>query len=128
MTNTEFGLSGIGQISITVHDLEESVAFYKDKLGIKHLFSVPGMAFFDCGGVRLMMGKPEKPEFDHPSSILYFRVEDIQSAYSTLAERGVKFEGAPHLIAKLPQADLWMAFFRDNENNLHALMSEIPNA
>ena len=124
--NNTFGLSTIGQIAITVHDLESATSFYRDKLGLRHLFTVPpGMSFFDCGGVRLMIGLPEKPEFDHPSSILYFKVVDIQTAHSTLAGRGVKFEGEPHLIAKLPDHDLWMAFFRDSENNLHALMSEV---
>ena len=120
-----FGLSQIGQISVTVHDLERAVGFYRDRLGMKHLFTVPKMAFFDAGGVRLMLGVPEKPEFDHPSSILYFKVGDIQEAHRTLSGRGVAFEGVPHLIAKLETHDLWMAFFRDSEKNLLAVMSEV---
>jgi methylmalonyl-CoA/ethylmalonyl-CoA epimerase len=122
---TELALSQIGQISVTVHNLERAVEFYRDKLGMKHLFTVPHMAFFDCNGIRLMLGIPEKPEFDHPSSVLYFKVDDIQSAFKTLSERGVKFEGQPHLVAKLEIHDLWMAFFRDSENNLLSLMSEM---
>jgi methylmalonyl-CoA/ethylmalonyl-CoA epimerase len=122
---TELALSQIGQISVTVHNLERAVEFYRDKLGMKHLFTVPHMAFFDCNGIRLMLGIPEKPEFDHPSSVLYFKVDDIQSAFKTLSERGVKFEGQPHLVAKLEIHDLWMAFFRDSENNLLSLMSEV---
>ena len=100
------------------------MAFYRDKLGMKHLFTVPKMAFFDCGGVRLMLAVPEKPEFDHPSSILYFKVEAVQKAHEALGSRGVPFEAKPHLVAKMPNYDLWMAFFRDSENNLLALMSE----
>lgn len=124
MASANFGLSQIGQIALNVHDLERAVAFYRDKLGIKHLFTVPKMAFFECGGIRLMLGLPEKPEFDHPSSIIYFKVDDIQIAFRTLSSRGVSFEGDPHLVAKMPTHDLWMAFFRDSENNLFALMSE----
>lgn len=118
-----FGLSKIGQISITAHDVDRATAFYRDKLGMKHLFSVPKMAFFDCGGVTLMLGIPEGPQFDHPSSVVYFDVADIDAAYSELAERGVQFEGRPHLIAPMAEYDLWMAFFRDSEENLLALMS-----
>jgi predicted enzyme related to lactoylglutathione lyase len=121
-------LTKIGQISITAHDLERAVAFYRDKLGLKHLFTVPKLAFFDCGGVRLMLSVPEKPEFDHPGSVLYYKVDDIQSAHDKLAGLGVQFEGEPHLIAKMDSHDLWMAFFRDSENNLLALMCEAPKA
>lgn len=127
-TSREFGLSQIGQIAIIVHDMQQAVEFYRDKLGMKFLFEAPKMAFFDCGGIRLMLGIPEKEEFDHPASIIYYRVPDIHAAHETLASRGVEFEGPPHLIAKLPSHDLWMAFFRDQENNLLALMSEVPGA
>ncbi|MCG3119613.1 MAG: hypothetical protein ALAOOOJD_02053 [bacterium] len=119
------GLAQIGQISVNVHDLERATAFYRDALGMQHLFTVPKMAFFDCNGIRLLLGLPEKPEFDHPSSIIYFKVDDIQNIFQTFSSRGVKFEDAPHLIAKMPDHDLWMAFFRDSENNLLALMSEV---
>ncbi|MGH7492707.1 MAG: VOC family protein [bacterium] len=126
-TSTAFGLAQIGQIFVTAHNLERAVGFYRDQLGMRHLFTVPNMAFFDCGGIRLMLGIPEKAEFDHPSSVIYFKVEDIQHAYTTLAKRDVKFEGQPHLIAKLPDHDLWMAFFRDSENNFLGLMSEVAH-
>ncbi len=124
MANANFGLSQIGQIALNVHDLERAIAFYRDKLGMKHLFTVPKMAFFECGGIRLMLGLPEKPEFDHPSSIIYFNVDDMQSAFRALSQREVSFESEPHVVAKMPTHDLWMAFFRDSENNLFALMSE----
>jgi methylmalonyl-CoA/ethylmalonyl-CoA epimerase len=123
-----FGLSTIGQISVRARQLDRAVEFYRDTLGMKHLFTVPGLAFFDCAGVRLMLGLPEKPEFDHPGSILYFRVPDIHAAHRTLGERGVQFVDEPHLIAKLPDHDLWMCFFRDSEENLMALMCEVRNA
>jgi predicted enzyme related to lactoylglutathione lyase len=119
-------LSAIGQIAIRVHDLERATAFYRDALGMKFLFQVPQLAFFDCGGIRLMLSRPERPEFDHPGSILYFAVPDIQQAYQELSSRGARFEAAPHIIAPMPAYDLWMAFFRDSEDNLLALMSEVP--
>ena len=125
MSPSTLGLSQIGQISINVNDLERATAFYRDALGMKHLFTVPKMAFFDCNGIRLMLGLPEKPEFDHPSSIIYFKVDDIQNVFQMFSGRGVKFEDEPHLIAKMPDHELWMAFFRDSENNLLALMSEV---
>ncbi len=84
----------------------------------------PKMAFFDCDGVRLMLSLPEKPEFDHPSSILYFKVPDIQAAHSALSGRGARFEGEPHMVHKTEASELWMAFFRDSEGNFLALMSE----
>lgn len=122
------GLERIGQISVNVHEIPRAIAFYRDTLGLKFLFEAPRMAFFDCGGVRLMLGLPEKPEFDHPASVLYYKVRDIDAAYGLLRERGVAFEGEPHLIARLPDHDLWMAFFRDPDRNLLALMSEKPKA
>ncbi|HLK34354.1 MAG TPA: VOC family protein [Terriglobales bacterium] len=120
-----FGLSQIGQIAINVHDTGRAVAFYRDQLGMKLLFTAGQLAFFDCGGIRLMLDRPAKPEFDHPSSILYFKVSEIQQAHATLSQRGVKFEDAPHMIARMPDHELWMTFFHDSENNLLALMSEV---
>jgi predicted enzyme related to lactoylglutathione lyase len=122
---TTFGLAQIGQIAVTAKDLDRAVAFYRDTLGMSFLFRVPNMAFFDCAGIRLMLGVPEAPEFDHASSILYFTVDDIQQAHTTLADRGVDFRSEPHRIAKMPDHDLWMAFFRDSEGNTLALMSEV---
>ena len=124
-TNSELKLSEIGQIAIPVHDLERAVEFYSQKLGLNHLFSAPKLAFFDCGSIRLMLSLPEKAEFDHPSSIIYFKVADIQAAHETLVARGVHFEDIPHLVAQLETHDLWMTFFRDSENNLLSLMSEV---
>jgi len=122
------GISRIGQISIVVHDVDRATAFYRDKLGLPLLFTAGGMAFFDCGGVRLMLSRAEKPEFDHPSSILYFTVPDIAAAHRQMLAAGARFEDEPHLLAKMPTYDLWMTFFRDSEQNLLALMSEVPHA
>jgi methylmalonyl-CoA/ethylmalonyl-CoA epimerase len=122
------GISKIGQIAINVKDLDRATAFYQEQLGLKLLFKAPpGLAFFDCGGVRLMLSLPEKPEFDHPSSIFYFSVPDIQTAYASLKESGAHLEDEPHMIAKMPTHDLWMTFFRDSEGNPMALMSEVAH-
>ncbi|HXL23209.1 MAG TPA: VOC family protein [Candidatus Dormibacteraeota bacterium] len=121
-------LTRIGQIAINAHDVDRATAFYRDVLGLPHLFRAGQLSFFDCGGVRLMLDKAEKPEFDHPSSILYFQVADIQAAYERLKTAGTKFEDTPHLLARMPKHDLWMTFFRDSEENLLALMSEVAHA
>jgi methylmalonyl-CoA/ethylmalonyl-CoA epimerase len=122
------GITRLGQVSVNVHDVDRATTFYRDVLGLPLLFTASGMAFFDCGGVRLMLARPEKPEFDHPGSVLYFAVPDIAAAHRQMLASGVGFEGEPHLIAKMPAYDLWMAFFRDSEQNLLALMSEVPRA
>ena len=120
-------LDQIGQISVNVHDLDRATAFYKEKLRLKHLFSVPPkMAFFDCSGIRLMLSTPERPDLDHPSSILYFKVRDIEQAHQALVSRGVPFETEPMLVAPMATHDLWLAEFRDSENNVLALMCEKP--
>ncbi len=120
-------LSGLGQIALVVHDLPAAIRFYRDVLGLDFLFEAPPhMAFFDCGGIRLMLSLPEDEQFDHPPSILYFRVDDIQSVHRLLREEGVVFIHEPRLVAPMPDHDLWMAFFRDMEGNPLALMSEVP--
>lgn len=123
-----FGLSKLGQISMNARDLARATAFYRDTLGVPFLFEVPNLAFFDLGGVRLMLSPPEREEFDHPGSVLYFSVADIAAAHRDLADRGVTFEGEPHAIADMGTYVLWMAFFRDSEGNLLALMSEVPKS
>jgi methylmalonyl-CoA/ethylmalonyl-CoA epimerase len=118
-------LRSIGQISIRVHEIERAVAFYRDVLGLELVLDAGPLAFLMCGDVRLMLTQPESSEFDHPSSTLYFRVDDIRTARAELAERGVEFEDEPHLIARMPDHELWMTFFRDPDRNLHGLMAEI---
>ena len=124
MAPIESGLSRIHQISMRVHDVDRAVDFYRDALGLTFLFAAPPrLAFFDCGGVRLMLSTPE-PEFDHPGSVLYFAVDDIQHAHQTLISRGVTFKTAPHKIATLADREVWLADFADTEGNTLALMSE----
>jgi predicted enzyme related to lactoylglutathione lyase len=119
-------LESIGQIAVNAKDLGRAVRFYRDTLGLRFLFEAPPqMAFFDCGGVRLLVGVASEPAFDHPASIIYYRVDDIQSAHRVLAGRGVAFITPPHLVARLPDHELWLADFRDTEGNVLALMSEV---
>ncbi|HEY6264917.1 MAG TPA: VOC family protein [Candidatus Acidoferrum sp.] len=122
------GIQNIGQISIIVKDLQRATAFYRDVLGLTFLFAMPNLAFFDCGGVRLMLGPAETPEFDHPSSILYFRVADLDASYQRLVELDAKIFAPPRLIAPMATHDLWMAAFYDSEGNIHQLMSEVARA
>ena len=121
----QVALDRIGQIAINVKDLGRAVRFYRDTLGMRFLFEVPNLAFFDCGGVRLMLSPPEKPEFDHPGSVLYYKVADINATFAALKGRDVDFIDEPHLLARMPDHDLWMVFFRDSEGNTLGLMSEV---
>jgi methylmalonyl-CoA/ethylmalonyl-CoA epimerase len=122
---TDFGLDQIGQIAVPVTDIERSIRFYRDNLGMRFLFQAPpGLAFFDLNGVRLMLDGPAKAQAGN-SSVIYYKVDDLQSAFETLSKRSVQFETEPHLIAKMPDHDLWMAFLRDPDKNLIALMCEI---
>jgi methylmalonyl-CoA/ethylmalonyl-CoA epimerase len=124
---TTFKLDRVGQIAVTAKDLDRAVRFYRDTLGMRFLFQAPPqMAFFDVGGVRLLVGVPEKAEFDHPASAIYYTVDDIHAAHATLVARGVAFITPPHLVAKLERTDLWLADFRDSEGNTLVLMSEVP--
>jgi predicted enzyme related to lactoylglutathione lyase len=121
---TATGLSRLHQISMRAHDVERAVGFYRDALGLPFLFAAPPrLAFFDCNGVRLMLSTPE-PEFDHPGSVLYFAVDDIQQAHGALAARGVVFRTQPHKVATLADREVWLADFADSEGNTLALMSE----
>ena len=119
------GLARIGQIAVTVHDLDRAIGFYRDTLGVPFLFQAPPqMAFFDCAGVRLLLGVPAEEGSNHGSSVLYFAVDDIREAHEHLAGRGVAFSQDPHLVAKLPDREVWLAFFKDSEGNTLALISE----
>ena len=124
-TTAPVALDRIGQIAVRVHDVARATQFYRDTLGMRFLFEFPNLAFFDCGGVRLMLSTPEKSEYDHPGSVMYYKVNDIRGSYEALKKAGVEFIDEPHLIAKMPDHDLWMVFFRDTEGNTLALMSEV---
>jgi methylmalonyl-CoA/ethylmalonyl-CoA epimerase len=121
---TAVSLSHIGQIAIRVKELDRAVSFYRDTLGVPFLYQFPGLAFFDAGGVRLMLSKAENPDFDHPASTIYYKVDDIDAAYAALKEKDVRFIDTPHLIAQMPDHDLWMVFFKDSEDNNVSLMCE----
>lgn len=122
---TATSLQKIGQIAVPVKDLERAISFYKEDLGLPLLFSVNGLAFFDCDGIRLLLSLPEKEEFAMNSSILYFQVENLDATYQDLLSKGVTFNDAPHLVATVGDTEIWMAFFNDTEGNTHALMSEV---
>jgi methylmalonyl-CoA/ethylmalonyl-CoA epimerase len=121
-----FCLSEIGQIAVPVSDIDRAIAFYRDILGMCFLFKAPpGLGFFDCNGVRLLLDAPAKSQSKNHSSIIYYKVNDLNVAFNTMSSRGVQFEQAPALVAKMPDHELWMTFFRDPDSNLLALMSEV---
>ena len=126
MTTTTFpGLSALGQIAFTVGDVERTTGFFRDQLGLPFLFAAPpGLAFFDCGGVRLMVTKPQGAGAVGANSILYFKVSDIDAAHLALQARGVVFERPPALVARMPDHELWLASFRDPDGNILELMNE----
>jgi methylmalonyl-CoA/ethylmalonyl-CoA epimerase len=117
-------LTQIGQIALTVRDMERAIAFYRDTLGLRFLFQAPNVAFFDCGGVRLMLGQSENAGEKPTGTILYYKVSDMDVAFASVKERGATVVREPHLVAKMPDHELWLAFFRDTEDNVFGLMCE----
>jgi catechol 2,3-dioxygenase-like lactoylglutathione lyase family enzyme len=119
------GLKTLGQIHVSVSDIDRAVTFYRDTLGMPFLFQVPGqpMAFFDLDGVRLYLGEPEDEAF-RSRGTLYFRVDDVDEATEALRGRGAPIVSEPHLVAKMDDHDLWMAFARDPDGNNIGLMEE----
>jgi methylmalonyl-CoA/ethylmalonyl-CoA epimerase len=126
-TPAALALSTIGQIALSVTDIDRAIAFYRDTLGMKLLFQVPNMGFFDCGSVRLMLSGSQQ-RAGTSATVVYFRVPEIQQAFSTLKSRNADIEQEPQLVARMPDHELWMAFFRDPDGNLLALMSEVRGA
>ena len=118
------GITNIGQIALTVQELPRAVVFYRDVLGLNYLFEAPNLAFFSCGETRIMLTTAEMRESTY-NSILYYKTDDIQAACVVLKDKGVQFESEPRMIARMPDHELWMAFLRDSEGNLLALMSEV---
>jgi methylmalonyl-CoA/ethylmalonyl-CoA epimerase len=117
-------LDTLGQIALTVSDIERATAFYRETLGVPFLFAFPGLAFFNLGGVRLMLSLPESQDPRSMASPLYFQVRDIARVHAALAERGVAFRDAPHIVHRDASMELWMAFFFDPDDNMLALMEE----
>lgn len=116
---------GLMQVAITTRNVPALAAYYRDVVGLKHLFDAgPNLSFFDLGGVRLMISVPSSPELDHPASVFYYRVADIAAAHAALKARGASEERPPALTARLPDHELWTSFFRDPDGNLFSLMCE----
>ncbi|WP_424237409.1 VOC family protein [Bhargavaea ginsengi] len=120
------GETTIGQIGLPAEDISRAVVFYSEKLGLPLLFNTEKMAFFMCGGVRLMLAVPEHEAFASSGSVIYFNTDDIHARTRELQGAGVPFMGEPHMVAKMGNTETWMAFFADTEGNHLALMSEVP--
>ena len=115
----------IGQIALTVSDVDRSIAFYRDTLGLRFLFSAgPTLAFLDAGGIRIMLSAAEGDFTPRASTVIYFRVADLDAEHAAMTSRGATFVDAPHLVAKMPDHELWMCFVKDPEGNAIGLMEE----
>ncbi len=124
----EFSLSRIAQIAVTVRDMEKAIAFYRDSLGMKFLFQAPNVAFFDCSGIRLMLGQSDDPARQPVGTILYFRVDDLPSAFATVQQRGARVVREPEQVASLENRDIWIGFISDPGGNILGLMSEVSRS
>ncbi len=116
--------AAIAQVAVNASDIDRATAFYRDVVGLPFLFAAPGMAFFDCGGVRVMLSEPSDERFDHPASILYYTVEDIDAAHERMVSAGARSERGPHKVHEGEGFELWMAFLHDSEGNVFALASQ----
>lgn len=119
-------LDSIGQVAITVDDLTRARDFYQNTLGMEFLFDAGQLCFLRCGGIRIMLTNAEKPE-PRGGTILYYKVNDIKATYQALIKRGVLFLQEPHIIARMPDHELWMAFLKDGEGNTLGIISEVRN-
>ena len=121
------GIQSIGQIAVAVSDITCATEFYRDVLGLEFLFDAPpGLAFFNCGGVRLMLTILQGEESDHNTSVIYYKVHDIEAATSALKAKSINFIHEAQLVAKMPDHELWMGFIRDPDQNLIGIMAELP--
>jgi methylmalonyl-CoA/ethylmalonyl-CoA epimerase len=122
-------VTGPGQVALSVSDVARSTAFYREAVGLRFLFAAgPSLAFLDLGNARLMLSAPEGEFTPGSSTVLYLRVADLTGAHAAMRERGVTFVDEPHLVAPMPDHDLWMCFFRDPDGHTIALMSERPKS
>ena len=127
--HSNIDIEKIGQIAIAISDLKQSIQFYRDILGLELLFEVPtGLAFFNCGGTRLMLTTLQGKKEDHNTSAIYYQVADIKGVTELLKNKGVKFEREPQFAAKMEDHELWIGFLRDPDKNLIGIMSELPLA
>ncbi len=119
----------IAQLLIPVDDFESGVSFYRDTLGLPLLFAAPPqMAFFDCGGVRLLVGVVPPGQKAQRGSAIYFEVADIHAVYSSLESKGVSFKGVPHAVNRTPKSETWLAEFTDPDGNQLALLCNVATA
>jgi len=119
--------STVAQLLIPVENLDRAIAFYRDTLGLRYLFSAPPqMSFFQCGSVRLLIGVPAPEQPRQRGSQVYFQTSDIHAVFDTLSKRGVSFSVKPHVVHRTPTTELWLAEFLDPDGNQLALMSETP--
>jgi methylmalonyl-CoA/ethylmalonyl-CoA epimerase len=128
---TSSGLTSakLGQIALTVADVAVSKAFYADRVGLPYLFGAgPSLAFFAVGSTRLMLSAVEGALRPGSGTVLYLKVDDIRASHAEMRSRGVAFVDAPHLVAPMPDHDLWMCIFRDPDSHLWGLMAEMPKA
>jgi len=126
MSDVSFGLDRIGQLSVAVKDIGRATRFYRDVLGMRFLFEFPGMAFFDCGGIRIYLDANSGMVEVGKNSMIYFRTGNVERAHSAFQERGVTIHQSPHIIASLPDRDVWLMWIRDSEQNLLGVMEERP--
>ena len=120
----EASILGVGQVAITVQNIDRATKFYQNQLGLTYLFSAGNLVFFKSGDLRILLTLPENQKNEISNSVIYFNVTDINKSYSELLKKDVEFIDKPHLIAKIDNVETWMTFFNDSEGNLLALMSE----
>lgn len=122
-------VESIGQIAIAVHDLEAAKDYYERVIGLKFLFDAPpGMAFFACGETRIMLTTLQGNEADHNTSVIYYKVRDINDSVQRMKSLGAEFDQEPTMVAPMPDHELWMAFTRDPDKNLIGIMAEVPTS
>lgn len=118
-------IKNVGQIAVPVKDMERAIDFYQNTLGLDMLFSTGNLSFFNCGELRILLSLPEIEEFSKASSVIYFTVDDIRDAFEAYKENNVQFTDEPHIVGKIGDVESWMVFFKDTEDNVLALMSEV---
>ena len=124
-------LSRIKQIAIPVHSLDNAKAFYRDTLGMRHLFDAPpALSFFDCGGVQLMLAGPEAQgkDGDQQHAVLFYDVSDIKKTHALIRSSGAKSLEEPRMITRMNGREIWISSVSDGQGNVVSLMSDVPEA
>ena len=125
----DFQLGELAQVSMLCRSAAATEAWYRDVLRLGHIFTFGPLVFFDMNGTRLYFREVPEKEF-RPSSTLYFAVDDINAATELLKGRGIKFQGAPHMIYKDDATGIeeWFSFFADPDGNVLALLAKVSPA